>query len=62
MTEKSAQEKLAELDQRDSNAETVESIATTGHIASTGIMAVSMVEQRQRWDWQPPQQIPVQPE
>ena len=43
MTEKSAQEKLAELDQRDSNAETVESIATTGHIASTGIMAVSMV-------------------
>ncbi|EPX4373235.1 RHS repeat-associated core domain-containing protein [Salmonella enterica] len=43
MTEKSAQEKLAELDQRDSNAETVENIATTGHVASVGITVVSMV-------------------
>ncbi len=48
MTEKSAQEKLAELDQRDSNAETVENIATTGHVASVGITVVSMVGQRQR--------------
>lgn len=43
MTEKSAQEKLAELDQRDSNTETVENIATTGHVASVGITVVSMV-------------------
>ncbi|EBU6696981.1 sugar-binding protein, partial [Salmonella enterica subsp. enterica serovar Telelkebir] len=43
MTEKSAQEKLAELNQRDSNAETVENIATTGHVASVGITVVSMV-------------------
>lgn len=41
--EKSAQEKLAELNKRDSNADTVNSIATKGHVASTGIMAVSMI-------------------
>ncbi|VEA39142.1 sugar-binding protein [Salmonella enterica subsp. enterica] len=48
MTEKSAQEKLAELNQRDSNAETVENIATTGMLPVSESRSSVWWGQRQR--------------